>query len=488
MNSRPNSASRSYDFLWLCLALLPLLLIAFLLPLTPHDYWWYLRLGQDVLRSGSVPSVDTYSYTFAGEPVINQPWLAAILFWQLFTHGGLTLTFLARGLMIAAAYGMLWKWLRLLDAGPRLATCLTVLAGLAGSSNWSVRPQIFAYPLFMLTLLILWNWDRSRKKGLWLLPLIGLLWVNLHASFLFIFVLAGAALVFGRGDRRALLIATGATLLATQINPYGIQIWVSVADSFIHPLSRGFSAEWAPPVNEGWQMNIFFGWLLLSIPLAVWSRRRPSRLEWAWFLGLLWMSLSGQRYVIWGLFMLAAFSATLLAEWDAARLDGPVVVRAPALNYAIGILMLALSLTALPGMRPGGDLKFSPVLSEVDTPVDATAWMSHHADLSGPLWSDLVFSSYLIYALPARPVWIDTRFEVLYPASQFDRYNRIARAAPDWESLLAADDVQLLMLSPAREPALLAAAELTEHWCELYRDPYAVILGRLGSGLICGLQ
>lgn len=49
---------RSYDFLWLSIALFPLLIIAMLLPIQPHDYWWYLRLGKDVLESGSVPVVD----------------------------------------------------------------------------------------------------------------------------------------------------------------------------------------------------------------------------------------------------------------------------------------------------------------------------------------------------------------------------------------------------------------------------------------------
>jgi hypothetical protein len=102
-------ASRSYDFLWLSLALLPLLLIAFLLPLTPHDYWWYLRLGREVLQTGSVPSADTYSYTFAGEPVVNQPWLAAVFFWLLYARGGLTLTFLARGLVVGGVRPA-WKW------------------------------------------------------------------------------------------------------------------------------------------------------------------------------------------------------------------------------------------------------------------------------------------------------------------------------------------------------------------------------------------
>ena len=55
MKSRIDTAS----FLWLGLVLLVALSIAFLLPVTPQDYWWYLRIGHDTLASGAVPRLDT---------------------------------------------------------------------------------------------------------------------------------------------------------------------------------------------------------------------------------------------------------------------------------------------------------------------------------------------------------------------------------------------------------------------------------------------
>jgi hypothetical protein len=66
-----NSSSRSYDLLWLSLALLFILPIAFYLSITPHDYWFYVRIGKDILQTGAVPTVDTLSYTYAGTPLNN---------------------------------------------------------------------------------------------------------------------------------------------------------------------------------------------------------------------------------------------------------------------------------------------------------------------------------------------------------------------------------------------------------------------------------
>src|SRR5574338_1023178 len=112
--SKPATLARSgsYAFLWLSLLLFPLLLIAFLLPISPQDYWWYLRLGRDILSSGAVPSVDTFTFSRLGQPIYYQAWLAAVVFWGVYKLGGLALTFLLRGLLIAVTYGLLWSLMR----------------------------------------------------------------------------------------------------------------------------------------------------------------------------------------------------------------------------------------------------------------------------------------------------------------------------------------------------------------------------------------
>jgi hypothetical protein len=474
----------SYAILWLSIGLVPLILIALLLPLTPHDYWWYLRLGQDVLRLGRVPSVDTYSFTQLGEQIINQPWLSAVILWVTYNVGGLNLTFLLRAICIAAAYGLLWYWMRQLGAGPRLSAILIIVAGLSGSNNWSFRPQMFAYPLFVLTIFVLWKWQKENNKFIWLLPVIGALWANLHGSFLLMFLLEGAALIFGKGDRKYLAIATFLTFLGTLLTPYDIRLWTSLASTFVANPNWDVSSEFLPPTNSGWQMNIFFAWVLAFVPLASISSRRLSTLEWVWLLGLLWMSFSGIRYVIFGIFVLAALSAHLLADWDLRTLDRPSKISYPILNYVLAGFLLLVSLLALPQLRSSLGIKGIPIVTP-DTPIAATQWLSQHSELKGPLWSDLTFSSYLIFALPSRAVWIDTRFGMVYPAAQYQVYSDIASAAPDWEALLAHDNINLLMISVGGESRLLAALAASSGWCKQYQDQLAAIYSRALPGGAC---
>jgi hypothetical protein len=476
MNS---SRSRSYDLLWLSLALLFLQPIALFLSITPHDYWFYVRIGRDILESGAIPRMDTFSFTYPGRPIFYQPWLSAVIFWQAHSLGGATLTFLLKGISVALAYGILWTLMRRMGTSPWLATILLILLGLSSSTNWSMRPQILAYPLFAMALWILWHWQYGRVKGMWILPIVVLWWANIHGSFILAFVLMGSALLFGAGDRKKLAVWLAVCLLGTLINPRGIFVWQFVSDMLTSPSDQLFATEWRPPVNAGWQMNIFFGWLLLFIPLAAFSPRRLSRLEWVWFLGFGWLALTGLRYVIWFMFIMAVMSGILLIELLKSFHPGntPHATTNPAFNYILSGLILLLPFMMLPGLRESWWAEAPPPYHEATTPAAAAEWLAANPDLAGPLFADYTFGSYLTYALPSRLLWIDNRFNA-YPPEHWDRYQTISSARYPWERLLEEDNVNLLLLSLSSQKSLVEAVEESGGWCKEYRDQTAVIFSR----------
>ena len=485
MKDNDHFSFRSSDFLWLALALFILLIIAALLPLTPQDYWWYVRLGADIAQTGSVPLVDTYSFTRAGTPFFYQSWLSALIFWKVYETGGLPFTFLLRVIIVAITYGILWWLIRRAGAGPRLASLLVLLAGLAGSNNWSFRPQLLIYPLFVITLVILWRWQKGGARGLWFLPLMSVVWVNMHGSFPLLFLLQLLALVFGSGDRKRLLIAFVVSCAALLINPHGVGVAQYVIDMLNSPSNR-YSLEWLPTVNRGWQANLFFLWLLLFAPLAAFSARRLSRLEWAWFLLFGWLALYGERYAIWFLFLLAVNTASLLSEWDQRFLDMPIRNQKTIPNIITGCLLFLFPLSVLPGVRAAW-WAGAPQPYDGAHPIAATQWLSERPELNGPLWSDFSHSSYLIYALPSRPVWIDTRFE-LYPVEQWQRYIEISNAAPNWQAMLDEEGINLVMLSTGGEPRLIQALRASSQWCQRFSDSNAVIFSRRQAGQTCGAE
>jgi hypothetical protein len=168
----------------------------------------------------------------------------------------------------------------------------------------------------------------------------------------------------------------------------------------------------------------------------------------------------------------------MLADWEKKYL-GRSKLNLPAFNLALSLLFVLLPLAFLPGLREKW-WKQAPADTE-NTPVAATTWLAAHPALPGPLWSEIGFSSYLEFALPQRPTWIDTRFEV-FPVEQWQAYKDITDAGYDWQSRLDATGVNLLMVSPQNQPLLLAALKITPVWCEIYHDDVAVMYQHCGGG------
>jgi hypothetical protein len=288
----------------------------------------------------------------------------------------------------------------------------------------------------------------------------------------------GSALLFGEGNRKQLILWSGLSLLATCLNPRGVFVWKFVSDMLNSPSDQLFATEWRPPVNAGWQMNIFFGWLLLFIPLAAISPRRLSWLEWVWFLSIGWLALSGLRYVIWFMFIMAVLSGALLSEFlKSFRREAVIENSSPTFNYALSGLIFLLPLLMLPGIRESWWKEAPPPYHQATTPIAATKWLAAHSNLPGPLFAEYTFSSYLIFELPSRRVWIDNRFNA-YPPEHWEEYQAISSAKPQWAQLLDKDNVNLLMLSMHSQPTLVEVVETSKQWCEQYRDEDAVIFSR----------
>ena len=271
------------------------------------------------------------------------------------------------------------------------------------------------------------------------------------------------------------MLVIGAMVVASFLNPRLGGAWRYVLTLLTDAPSQQLGAEWSPPTPLTWQGTLFFAWLLFMIPLAAYSSARLSWTQWLWLLGFGWMALSGLRYVIWFLAILAPVTAQLLAPMIGRWLDRSYRGH-PVVDLVFASILLLLPLLALPGLRETWWGQAPPVLSP-DTPVEAAAWLQTQPQLPGPMWHDLVFSSYLIYALPERPVWIDTRFE-LYPLQHWERYIAIAEAAPGWQTSLDEDKIELLFLSPARQPNLVTTLQGSPVWQKVYSDDTATIFSK----------
>ena len=424
----------SQNALALGLVLFLILSIVLLMPIQPNDYWWYMRIASETANTGTIPHTEILSFSQFGQAAVYQHWLSGMLFWWTYKLGGLTLAGLLRGLSIGLFYTCLWTLLRKQGASRLMSCLILLLAALAGSNNWAMRPQVLVYPLFGLTVWLLYAWQEKESRLIWLLPAITLVWTNLHSSFICLFLLAGAAVLFGKGNRRMLIQIIGVSLIGSLLSPYGIGSWQNALAIARSSSVSQFASEWQPPTNSGWQQNLFFLWLLVFPLMAGISSRKLSAVEWVWFLGFGWLALTGLRHGIWFTFLLAVFSAKLTGGLPVLRTRVTFTLANQSINWILAGFLILSPFALLPGLRQSW-WKQSPPDLTANTPVDAAAWLKTQPDLPGQLWSDLAYSSYLSYVLPEREVWVYTRMEQ-FPADQWQEYKDISDGKPGWESVL----------------------------------------------------
>jgi hypothetical protein len=231
-------------------------------PALDPDLWWHLELGREILGTGRIPASEPWSWWTTGQPFLAHSWAWDVLVALAFDVGGLLAVSLLGMAVSGVAVGLLWGWLGL--AGPDLPLVaragLVVAAVLTAVVAWSPRAQAIDL-VAVLALALVWRWylrDR-RAPMLAALPVVAILWANLHGSAAPTGVVAtllacGIATLVGErlGAWRAvprwpLVVASGLALAGLAINPAGLALVAYPADPAVASAFHPAIAEWRSP-------------------------------------------------------------------------------------------------------------------------------------------------------------------------------------------------------------------------------------------------
>jgi len=218
------------------------------------DFGWHLKTGQLILQNRQIPHIDWYSYTMPNFPWIAHEWLTDILIYLIYSiFGYFALSF------IFALISTLSVFIVVSARKIKYSFIPAILGTLALLPFVGVRPQMITI-LFLAIIYVLikkFLWSQQNKKIFFLLPLIFILWANLHGGFfiglflLFLFFVIKLFHYFKNNLKNnlfpfdILLILLGC-ILATFINPYGPYIYREVFSTIIDPFLKFHINEWLP--------------------------------------------------------------------------------------------------------------------------------------------------------------------------------------------------------------------------------------------------
>jgi hypothetical protein len=443
------------------------------------DIWWHLSSGLWMLQHHAVPHVGICSQSSA------QPWIASS--W-------------AYDLLLAVAYKLLGlraiPWL-LMCFKEALAVLTFVLAGGTRGRFWPAigmsvvaqyilgavqpGPAYFSTLFFGIELLILLEARRSEDgRWLWWLPLLFLVWANLHVQFVYgvvvlLLFLGAVAIEHFQNVSASLSVAqigkiVGASLAATVVTPY---LYGSYAVFFKTTFNS--ANKYLPDFQAlGFRQSQDYLLLLLAMSafLTLGLRRSRDPFQIALLASALGLSFYAQRD-IW-LVVLASLSiiGDAFASGSVAKsevLGETLTLRRPILIAVSAGVVLVIFAFVLCVPRSERSLLAK---AGQTYPVAACDYIREHR-LGQPLFNAYEWGGFLTWYLPEYPAAIDSRAD-LYGAKTVTAYSKVMNAELPYREYPAIADAQTILLP--KKANMAAALGSVPGFQVSYSDEVSVVL------------
>ena len=449
------------------------------------DIWWHLKVGDWIVRHAAFPHNGILSRSAANRPWAAYSWGYEVLLSRFYTAFGiLGIGIYGTLLTLMVAFSVYWM-------ARRLSGSFWMAAGLASLGCFGFlylmmpRPVFFSIALFSVTLALILESRRSGEvRGLYWLPLIFLLWANLHIQFIYGLGVVGLFVACNVGQRvaarfgvapaylRELTLPSGrvfaifgACVLVTLIGPYSYHLYeviVAYSQSQIiysnikelQPLSFRTYENYVELLLAGtaffavaWQkkIDIFKALLLVMACVIAFRTMRDS-----WFLCV----------------AAVACIADAGVEQEQRESDGGFALAGVFAGVTIMLLLLA------PGMgfsARGLDRAISSMF-----PVDAVNFV-RQKQLPGPLYNNFDWGGFLTWYLPDYPVVIDGRTD-LYGEELDNLLLATQNGDSSYRENPYLNEAGLVLLR--RRDGLVSALELDPRFRKVYEDQLATVFVR----------
>ncbi|MFC6645978.1 hypothetical protein ACFQBQ_10380 [Granulicella cerasi] len=471
--------------------------LAGLKTVTDFDLGWQIATGRYLWQHHAIPRVDIFAYTIPGAPWVY-PQLSGLIFYGLFRLGGYTaISLLCCAATVATALCLSWR-------RGILAKVLAILAVPVLASEIMPRASLFTVLLVAVMGRLLIAHFQGRRVQLCWLPLLMLLWANLHPGFV-----AGLALIVAYGivelcefpfasSREAAHIRLRAaapwllcSLLAWMANPFGLGMLRVIA-------RQQAAVSWQSVLLEEWQPLRFS-----QLTTQLGWREPQSALPWLLacagilILGLLWKRqfggamlvlaccgalaqhrrMAGPAIVVICLIAGAALDALETSPWRYRKQVLVGMTASVTLLAAVRIFDVVMNRNSV---REGQLTRFG-VGASWFLPVKAVDFLLQHP-ATGHVFAPFSLGSYLIQR--GVPVFADGR-AVPFGQELLEEQQQLAATpldAPLWQKAAQRYDITAVLLPLAHIDALgdapLAADCVSSQWVPVYFDDSAILFER----------
>ena len=459
-------------------------------PLTDPDFWFHLKTGELILRSGVIPKTDPFSFTNFGKPWVAHEWLSGATFYAIYAQLGPGFLILVFAVLTTLAF---WIAFRRSDTHPFLSGLAVLLSMWAVVPTIGVRPRVFTLLLASIYLTLLIGYARHGKgRAIWWLVPLMVLWANLHAGFLIGLVLIGFTIMGILLDGLAaddslsslfprvqtLTIVLIACLLVVMLNPHGPRIYNFLFEIFSSPVQQEFVSDWFSPDFHDRGLFPLLLLILSTVGVLVLSPRRPRPSELLLFLVTLYATLKSSRHMAIFALIAGPLLAEYLQSWLSSTSFGKPFARTPAFELNGRTIFMAVVLL-LPLAAFVVKLKSTvlapPRQEAVGIPLRAVEFLKENQITGNTFTDPNIWGDYLIWAMPSNPVYIDGRID-MYGDAFVREYLDVIWGTSDWRGPFGRYGVRVAIVR-AKSPLRRGLKEAND-WQQVFEDEMCVVFFR----------
>lgn len=453
------------------------------------DFWWHYRTGEWIVRHAALPAHELFTYTVSTHRWWAQEYGYQVGVYLLDRAGGLLAVALVLGAASWASFWLILARVREREHSAVVTAVAIVLAAGAGLAVWGPRAQVV--DLFFVCL-ELWLIDRflaERGRAVYAMPLLTVLWANLHGGVIFgpflLGVVAAAVTIEawrGHGPQRAfaakrlwLLMLGG--LVAMCCTPDGPALFSFIWSTQFSVAAGYFVREWQPPNFTHIDMRGLELMIVALLTGIAWRRLRLHDV--VLLLVATALAIQSVRHIS----IFVAVTTPILA-WEWSPLMPVIQSRLRRLRMPTPRRVAAATLAAavLAGIAGAGvtarNFAAQAQATRANYPAETSQWLADHPSLGTHMFNEFGWGGYLAY----RFYGVANRRVFVYGATGLVgdpllvQYADVIHLASDWERILDAYGVDYVVFEPGQP--LTSALDATGRWKVVHTDSVAVVYVR----------
>jgi hypothetical protein len=419
------------------------------------DTGYHIRAGEFILNSLSIPKHDIFSYHLPPLPWVSHEWLSELIMAAIHKNFGLNGVVFSFILLISFLYFVLFKMIKINSDNLILSVLIILFAVVSSALHWLARPHIYSLLIFVIWYNLLDIYQYRNKNYLFLLPIIVLLWVNLHGGFISGLILngvyfSGNLLMWlssktaegNRHKKKAEIfgIMTFICLLVSMLNPHGYQILLFPVKLIRENILMDYVREFQSPNFHSVIFKPYEYLLLVSIGIFIAGKEKLNWIELILVLLFTYMSLFSARYIPLFVIIVSPILARK-CQGSLQKGEGSVLrfIRKRGRNMAaadaaadgfmwsfVGVILVIVALG-----RGSIDYEFD----RSKKPAAAVDFIEKEF-IDGNMFNNDEFGDYIIYrAFPQYKVFIDGRLDI-YEGEKVKEYLKVIDFKTGWEEII----------------------------------------------------